>query len=141
MLELVLILVGTALAFLLVFWAAASYTGRVFAKIASQHVEHTDWIIQNGIAPPDWTASQRRRLAEFEAREPSDAQVSRLKSRYRERLLARLERHLRYVERATVVASESERHEIGDRVREVGRAWEESSWEQIVGEEEFPLTT
>ena len=139
MLELLLILVGIVLAFLLFFWGASSYTGRTFAKIAARHGEDTDWIIQSGIAPPDWSKSQKRRVAKLDEGGASAERLERVKARYRERLLARLERHLRYLERATLFASENERFELSDRVREVGRSWENASWEQIVGEEEFDL--
>lgn len=135
MLELILILAGIASAFLLFFWAASTYTSRTFARIAAQHADNTQWIIQNGTAPPEWTAAQLRRLAALTTRGVDDDRLERLRSRYAEVLVARLERHLRYVERSTVVAADSERRYLGDRIREVGREWEQGGWERIVDDE------
>ncbi|MEX2534519.1 MAG: hypothetical protein WD273_02875 [Trueperaceae bacterium] len=139
MLELLFILVGIVVAFLLFFWVASSYTSRVFARIANRHGEDTEWIVQSGIAPPEWSDGQKQRIARMEAMGASPQRLDRAKARYREWLIARLERHLRYLERATVFRNEYERNDLTDRLREVGRSWENSRWEQIVGEEEFGL--
>lgn len=139
MLELLLILVGIVVAFLLFFWGAASYTSRTFARIAAQHGEDTEWIVQSGIAPPGWSEVQKRRVAQLEAAGTSAERLDRTKERFREGLIARLERHLRYLERATLFRNEYERSDLTDRIREVGRSWESARWAQIVGEEEFDL--
>ncbi len=139
MLELLLILVGIVVAFLLFFWGAASYTSRTFATIAARHVEDTEWIVQSGIAPPGWSEGQKRRVAQLEAAGTPAERLDRIKARYREGLIARLERHLRYLERATLFRNEYERSDLTDRIREVGRSWEHGRWAQIVGEEEFDL--
>ena len=139
MLELLLILVAIVVAFLLVFWVGSSYTSRAFSRIAAQHGEDTEWIVQSGIAPPGWADPQKKRMARLESSGASPQRLARTKERYREGLLARLERHLRYLERATLFRTEYERNDLTDRVREVGRSWENSRWEQIVGEEEFDL--
>lgn len=139
MLELLLILIGIVVAFLLFFWGASSYTTRAFSRIAAKHGEDTEWIVQSGIAPPDWSDRQKQRIARLEAKGAPPARLDRAKARYREWLIARLERHLRYLERATLFRNEYERNDLTDRIREVGRSWEKSRWEQIVGEEEFPL--
>jgi len=138
-LELLLILVGIVVSFLLFFWFASSYTSRVFSRIASRHGEDTEWVVQSGIAPPGWSDPQKQRIADMEARGSSAERLDRTKERYRAWLLARLERHLRYLERATLFRNEYERTDLTDRIREVGRCWERSRWEQIVGEEEFDL--
>ncbi len=139
MLELVLILVGIVVAFLLFFWGASSYTSRAFATIAARHGADTEWIVQNGIAPAGWSEAQKRRVAQLEEAGTAAERLDRTKARFREGLIARLERHLRYLERATVFRNEYERTDLTDRIREVGRAWENAGWAQIVGEEEFDL--
>lgn len=139
MLELLLILIGIVVAFLLFFWGASTYTARVFARIAAQHGDDTEWIVQSGVAPPGWSERQRRHVSGLEASGTTAERVDRVKARYRESLISRLERHLRYLERATLFKNEYERHDLTDRLREVGRSWENARWEQIVGEEDFDL--
>lgn len=134
MLELILILVGIVIAFLLFFWGASTYTSRMLATIAGRHGENTRWLMDTGVAPDDWCSGARLRLAHLEERGASNDRLDALKERYRRRLLARLARHLRYLDRTSVFASDDERHAVTDRIREVGRAWEASTWEQIIGE-------
>jgi hypothetical protein len=137
MLELILILVGIVIAFLAFFWAASTYTSRMLATIAAQHGDDTRWLMDTGVAPEGWCRAQRRRIAHLEAEGAPREKVDALKERFRRRLLARLVRHLRYLDRTSLFATEHERHAVTDRIREVGRAWEASTWDQIIGEESF----
>lgn len=137
MFELILMLAGIVVAFLLFFWGAATYTGRVFSKIAAHHVADTEWIVDTGIAPLHWSEPQKRRIARLEAAGADAKRLGAAKARFREWHLARLERHLRYLERATLFRSERERHALTDRIRAIGKTWEAARWEQIVGEETF----
>lgn len=136
MLELVAILVAIVVAFLALTWTASRYTARVFAAIAEQHGHDTDWIMESGLAPPSWCERQRRRVANLERRGATAEDVARVKERQRRVLVARLARHLRQLDRSDLFATERERRAVTKRVREVGRAWEASSWDDVVGMED-----
>ena len=137
MLELILILFGIVVAFLAFFWAASTYTSRMLSGIATQHGEDTRWLMDTGVAPEGWCRHQGLRIARLEANGAPSDRIENVKERFRRRLLARLARHLRYLDRTSVFGTERERHAVTDRIREVGREWEAASWDQIIGEASF----
>lgn len=137
MVELVLILIGIVAAFLLFFWFAASTTSRLMRNVVAGHREETEWIMRTGIAPDVWAAPGIQKIRRLESQGAPSERIRQVKRAEKKRLLRRLARHLRNLERGNVFPNQAAEYEVTDRIRNVGRSWERASWEEIVGIADF----
>ena len=131
---LLLTLLVIALVFaVLVVFGGRFIVNRVGVALNRRHGE-TEWILNTGIAPPQWHKRYSSMLRFIDRLGAGDGLKNRAKAFCKRRLERRLLGLLRYVEGSNVINDEAIRASMASTIRQVGKSWEESTWEQVTGE-------
>ena len=138
MAQLLLTLLVIALAFaLLVVFGGRFVVNRVGSALSKRHGE-TEWILGSGLAPPEWHRRYSAVLHFLRQLGFGSRALTRVKALFKRRLEYRLLGLLRYIEASNVINDETIRSTMAGRLRQIGKQWEESSWEQVTGQDTAP---
>lgn len=138
MFGLLLTLFGIALVFaILVVFGGRLMVNRVGSAVSRRHDE-TTWVLSTGIAPRHWSRRYTRLIRALDRVGAGNRLSAFVRARCKRRLERRLLGLLRYIEGSNVINDEPIRRDMASKLRQVGRAWEESSWEAVVGIEPIP---
>lgn len=141
MLELLLTLLTIALAFALVVVLGGRLAVNRMAKAVGRRHGDLEWVLNTGLAPHRWADPLERRLRLWRRLRVPPGTLDFARRRYKDRLERRLLGMVRYVERSNVVPESGTRRAIAGTLRHVGREWEQSSWEEIVPQEDRSEST
>lgn len=134
MVHLVLTLLVIAIVFAVCIVLGGTIALRWINTVLSREQETLDWVVSAGLAPPSWSTRERRILAmthRLGAPSGLETRIKRLAKRRMERRLLGL---IRSIERSNVITEEGLRNQTTATLREIGRRWESSSWEEVVGD-------
>ncbi len=136
MLELLLTLLIIAMVFaVVVVFGGRLVVNRVTTALSRRHHE-LEWILSTGLAPEHWTHRFQRRLGFMQSVGFGPGAIGAATRWYKNRLERRLYGLLRYVEGSNIIADEAIRRTMASTLRHVGRTWEESTWEDVVPQDD-----
>lgn len=128
-----LTLLGIIVVFALVIVAGGkAVAGAASRALRTQH-EQTEFITSTGLAPERWYRGHLRLIRLLRRLGLSEAALDRLRYWSKDRLERRLLGLIHYFERANVVPDEQSRRELTGLLRRIGKEWEATSWQEVLG--------
>ncbi len=128
-----LTLLGIIFVFALVIVAGGKAVAGAASRALRKQHEQTEFITSTGLAPERWYRPHLRLVRFFRHLGVSERGLERLRRWSKGRLERRLLRLIHYFERSNVVADEESRRELTSLLRRIGKEWEASTWQEVLG--------